>query len=430
MNQRRITRHIRHTVPVTHPAPARVRYRDVLGNREFAAILASQGLSITGDQIARIAVAVLVYNRTGSAFAASATYAVSYLTWLLGGPVLSSLADRYPRRTVMIVCDLGRAALIAVLLLPGLPLAVIFAVLVLVGMLAPPFDSGRSATLPDVLPGDLYVTGSLVINLVMQAAQVVGFALGGVLLATVGTSTALALDVGTFLLSAVALVAFVQRWPAAATEPSVGLLGDTRAGIAVVRQSARMRRLLAYAMVAMAIVIAPEGVAIAVSRRLDGGDIAAGLLTASVPFGFLVGGVLLVRTSAQRRESLLPVLCVISAVPLLLTPLANQVWMVVVLWAISGSGSALQIVASAAYIQAAPAAFRSRAYGVAATALMGAQGLTLLIAGLLADWIGAREAVAVLALGGLLVLPALKTPGTGRIRRAQGKHETSRKPQG
>ncbi len=414
---------------MTHPAVARVRYRDVLGNREFAAILASQGLSVTGDQIARIAVAVVVYNRTGSAFAASATYAVSYLTWLLGGPVLSSLADRYPRRTVMIVCDLGRAGLIAVLLLPGLPLPVIFAVLILVGLLAPPFDSGRSATLPDILPGDLYVTGSLIMNLVIQAAQVVGFALGGVLLATVGSSTALTLDVATFLVSALALVAFVQRRPAAATEPSAGLLQDTRAGIAVVMQNARMRRLLAYAMVAMVIVIAPEGVAIAVSRHLDGGDLAAGLLTASVPFGFLVGGFLLVRTSPQRREGLLPVLCVISAAPLLVTPLANEVWMVVVLWAISGSGSALQIVASAAYIQAAPAAFRSRAYGVAATALMGAQGLTLLIAGLLADRIGAREAVAVLALGGLLVLPALKAPGSGRVRRAQGKHETSRKPQ-
>lgn len=415
---------------MTQPAATRARYRDVLGNREFAAILVSQGLSIMGDQIARIAVAIVVYNRTGSAFAASATYAVSYLTWLLGGPVLSSLADRYPRRTVMIVCDLGRAALIAVLLLPGLPLAVLFTVLMLVGLLAPPFDSGRSATLPDLLPGDLYVTGSLIINLVIQAAQVAGFALGGVLLATVGTDTALTLDVGTFLVSAVALVAFVQRRPAAATEPSAGLLRDTRAGIAVVAQNARMRGLLAYAMVAMAIVIAPEGVAIAVSRRLEGGDAAAGLLTASVPFGFLVGGFLLVRISAERREGLLPLLCVISAVPLLLTPLANQVWAVVILWAVSGSGSALQIVASAAYIQAAPAAFRSRAYGVAATALMGAQGLTLLVAGLLADWIGAREAVAVLALTGLLALPALQRPGTSGRRRAQGKHANGRRRQG
>lgn len=407
-------------------ARARVPYREVLTNREFVAIMASQALSITGDQIARIAIAITVFNRTGSALAAAATYAASYLTWLVGGPFLSSLADRYPRRTVMVLCDLGRAALVAILIVPDLPLPVIFAVLVLVGFLAPPFDSARSASLPDILPGELYVTGSLVINLAIQAAQALGFALGGALVATVGTSTALTLDVATFLVSALALLVAVQWRPAAATEPSAGLLRDARAGLAVVRQNRRMRTLLAYALLAMAIVIAPEGVAVAVSRNLGGGDVAAGLLTASVPFGYLVGGFVLLRVAPERRESLLPVLCLISAVPLLLTPLIEQVWLLVALWALSGTGSALQIIASAAYVQAAPAAFRSRAYGVAGTALMGVQGLTLLLGGLLADWFGPREAVAVIALGGLLTIPLLWAGGSGGAHVSQGAGETGR----
>ncbi len=417
-------------MPPSDSGSARSPYRAVLANREFVAILVSQALSTTGDQIARIAIAILAFERTGSALVASATYAVSYLTWLIGGPFLSSLADRFPRRTVMVLSDVGRAGLVSILIVDAMPLPVVFAVLLGAGLLAPPFDSARSATLPDLLPGDLYVTGSLVINLMYQGAQVVGFAVGGALVALLGTQTAIALDAATYVVSALALVAFVRQRPAAATEPSRGVLQDTRAGLRVVRDNPRMRRLLVYALLAMAIVIAPEGVAVVVAHRLGGADTAAGLLTASVPLGFLIGGFVLLRVDARKREALLPALCVVSAVPLLLTPLVDQLWLVLALWVLSGTGSALQIVASAGYVQAAPAAFRSRAYGIATTALMGIQGLTLLLAGVLADAVGSREAVAAIALAGLLVLPFVAgRPGLS-LSGAQGERPMRRNAQG
>lgn len=417
-------------VPPAELAPVRGQYRAVLANREFSAILVSQSLSMLGDQVARIAIAILAFERTGSAFVAAATYAVSYLAWLIGGPFSSSLADRFPRRTVMVVSDLGRAALISVLLIDSIPLPVVFGVLVLAGLLAPPFDSARGAMLPDLLPGDQYVHGSLVINLMYQGAQVAGFALGGALVATLGTRTAIAVDVASYLISALALVAFVKARPAAATEPSRGVLRDTRAGLQVVRDNPRMRRLLVYALLAMAIVIAPEGVAVAVADRVGGGDAAAGLLTASVPLGFLIGGFALLRVPAAKRESLLPWLCLLSAVPLLLTPLVTQLGLLIGLWVLSGTGSALQIVAAAAYVQAAPAAYRSRAYGIAVTCLMGIQGLTLLVAGVLADYVGSRQAVALIALVGLLLLPFVAGWSGLSLSTAQGMRQTRRKPQG
>jgi len=92
-----------------------VTYRQVLAVREFRAIAVSQGLSILGDQVARIAVALLVYARSHSALATAATYACSYLPGLLGGPLLSALADRYRRRTIMAVCDVARTILVLLL---------------------------------------------------------------------------------------------------------------------------------------------------------------------------------------------------------------------------------------------------------------------------------------------------------------------------
>ncbi|MCW2715690.1 MAG: transporter, partial [Frankiales bacterium] len=196
--------------PVT-PPPARARYRDVLGQREFRTLFAAGGLSVTGDQLARIAVALLVFERSGSALAASATYACSYLTWLLGGPVLSALSDRHSWRRLMISVDLVRTLLVIVLVIPGLPLWLVFLVLGGVGLLSPPFEAARSALLADVLEGDAYVVGNALNQTINQAAQVAGFLVGGALVAMVGTEGALLVNAATFGVSALLLAAGVRE---------------------------------------------------------------------------------------------------------------------------------------------------------------------------------------------------------------------------
>jgi MFS family permease len=75
----------------------RVTFRAVFAVREFRAIWAAEALSQVGDQLARVALAVLVYDRTESAALAGLTYALTLAPAFLGGVVLSGLADRFPR---------------------------------------------------------------------------------------------------------------------------------------------------------------------------------------------------------------------------------------------------------------------------------------------------------------------------------------------
>lgn len=379
--------------------------REVLGVAEFRVVLASSGLSILGDQVARIAVALLVYERGGSAFAASATYACSYLTWLIGGPALSALADRHRRRRLMVTCDLLRAVLVAVLVLPDLPLWVLFAVLVLVGLLAPPFDSARSALLPEVLEGDRYVTGNAVSSTVAQAAQVGGFALGGLLVGVAGARGALALDALTFLVSGLLLAVGLRERPA----PTGGttLVRDVREGVRLVVHDRVLRRLLAYGVLAAVVMIAPEGLAVPVADRLGGGATTTGLLTAAVPAGFLVGSFLLLRVPVDRRLEVVPRLVALACLPLLLTPLVDVTWVVGLLWLLAGAFSSASLVVNAAYMVAAPPDARGRAYGMAVSALMAVQGVTLLIGGALAEVLDPRLAVTVLAAVALAVTSLL-----------------------
>ncbi len=390
-------------------------YREVLAVREFRALLVSDGMSTLGDQVARIAVALLVLERSGSPFAASATYACSYLTWLVGGPLLSALPDRYPRRRIMVLCDVARMALVAALAVPGLSLWVVFAVLIVVGLLSPPAEAARSALLADVLDGEPYVVANALSNAVGQAGQVGGFIAGGALVALLGVEVALLLDAATFALSALLLLAFVRERILETTGVPGGALQEAAAGLRLVRSSRRLRVLLSWGLLSAASVIAAEGLAVTIADERGGGPLAAGILTAAVPAGFLIGSWALLRLPSHRREPLFPLLVAMSCVPLLATPFVDNLPVIVVLWVLAGCGNCLQIVANSAYVQAVPPHLRGRAFGVAGTLLMVLQGVVLLSAGALAEVTDSRVPIAVVAALCLLLAPVLPAKTQGRV---------------
>jgi hypothetical protein len=403
-------------------AEERVTYRSVLANREFTAILAGQGLSTMGDQLARIAIAILIFERTDSAFAASATYAASFLTYLLGGPILSAMSDRYPRTTVMIVCDLVRVPAILALCRHGLPVWAYFVVIAFIGLFGPPFDSARSALQPDLLQGDEYVVGSGLMNIVLQFGQVLGFVAGGALVTLISARGTLLIDAATFLVSAGLVLLWVRpRRAAQAPEDRGRILKDTLDGIRLVRASADLQRYLLFSVLTSAAVITPEGLAVPVSRSLGAGNTAAGFLTAAIPAGTVIGGLLVLRLEPAVRLARLPELALLCVVPLLATPLISDVRGLVALWFVAGLGNCVTLIAAAAYMQACPAEFRSRAYGVAVTLLQASQGAGLLVAGWIASPLGTRAAAATVAtfvLVSLVSLPSLRLP-----RIAQGNSQ-------
>ncbi len=398
------------------PSSTRVRYRDVLGQREFGTLFTAGGLSVAGDQLARIAVALLVFERSGSALAASATYACSYLTWLLGGPVLSALSDRHSWRRLMISVDLVRMLLVAVLVVPGLPLWLVFVVLGAVGLLSPPFEAARSALLADVLEGDAYVVGNALTQTVNQAAQVVGFLAGGALVALISTEGALLVNAATFAVSALLLAAGVRERGRPSTGPPAPLLREAAEGARLVASTPLLRGLLAWGLLDSAIVIAPEGLAVAIAAGSGDGALAAGVLTAAIPAGFLLGSFLLLKIPRERRQSLFLPLVLISALPLLATPFLDRTELLVACWVLAGTGTALQLIANAAFVQAVPRHLRGRAYGVAGTALAAVQGVVLLLAGALAELTGPEVAVALIALVGLALVPAAQRAGRTKVQ--------------
>jgi MFS family permease len=209
----------------------------------------------------------------------------------------------------------------------------------------------------------------------------------------------------------------VRQRPAAQTEVGT-FLRDTADGLRFVLTTSRLRSLLLCAVVGSVSSTATEGLAVSVAHELHHGSVAVGFLTATSPFGFVLGSYAVLRIPAPARERLLPALLVLSAAPLLLTPLVPGLGPVLVVWVLAGAGATVNLIAGPAFVQACPADYRGRAYGVASATLMSAQGAGLLLAGYLATLTSGRSAVALVA----AIMLVLAVP----LLRAQGNRQTVR----
>jgi MFS family permease len=378
---------------------------------EFRAMWVAEALSQAGDQLARVALAILVFNRTDSAALTGLTYALTLAPAFLGGIFLSGLADRFPRREVMVVTDVLRAALVGLVALPFMPFPLLFVLVGLVSFVHAPFKAAQLAMLPAVLPGDLYVVGMGIRNITMQTAQMVGFAGGGVLINAINPYVALGLDAATFLLSALALWVGVRSRPAAAAgvakRPS--FLTSARAGAGLIWRDRGLRVLVVFGWLS-AFLIVYEGLAAPYTAEIASGSaIAVGLILAADPLGSAIGAFVFSRwVSAEARPKLLGPVAIASCVPLVPCFLAPGLVVSVVLFALAGAlGTVVLIQSTASFTRGVPDESRAQALGLSQSGVASVQGLSPLLAGLLADQVGTTETVGIVGvIGGVIAVPA------------------------
>lgn len=384
--------------------------RALARHRDFRALWVSEVLSVAGDQASRVALTVLVLDRTGSVAGSAAAYALTFLPALLGGLLLGPLADRFPRRAVLVVTDLARAGLVALMALPGLPLAAVCALLVPAVLLGGPHAAARSALVPDLLPDDLLARGIALRQVSAQIAQVAGFGGGGLLVAVATPSGALLVDATTFAVSAVIVGAGVRAAcavGAVGTAPRRtrwGRTGAARAALAVVLRHPRRRYLVAAGWL-VGLYVLPEALAAAYAATIGAGPAGTGLLMAADPAGSVLGAaVFAFAVPARHRERWILPTALGAAVPLALTPLAPGLWSAAALWAASGAcATACLVQAQSGFARATPTGVRGGAIGVAASGLVATQGVAILLGGLLAQCSGPATALGVVGLVGVVL---------------------------
>lgn len=381
--------------------------RAVFSSGEFRALWASGLVSKVGDVLARVAVTVMAYERTGSAAVTAFAYAMTLLPSLVGGPLLSGLADRWPRRRVMVAADLARMVLVACALPPGLPFSVVCGLVFAAQFLSPADRAARIATVPQILDGVAYPLGVAVNQMTWQLANLAGFAAGGVVVAAIGPRPSLAVDAATFGASALIVRAGVRYRAAAAAGGPRAVPG--RAAVRLIAADPRLAALLGLAALA-GFYTAPEALAVPYAAGIGAGTAAVGLLYAAMPVGGVVGMLVFTRfVPAGPRLRVTGVLAVLTSVPLLACALRPGLVVTLALWTAAGLFSAYQTSANAEFVRIVPNELRGQATGVASSALTAAQGLGMALVGLIAGPMTPAFAIALfgalgVAAGGPLAL--------------------------
>jgi MFS family permease len=396
-------------------------FAEVFGVKEFRAFWLAQALSVAGDRLALMALAVLVFDRTHSPLVTATAYAAGFLPWVAGGVLTGAVADRWPRREVMVACDLARVVLVAAMVVPGVPVPALIALLAAATSLAPPFESARSSLLPDLLDEDRYAVGLAVVQTTFRSAMVLGYAAGGVAVATIGPRGALALDAATFAASAALVRWGVAPRPAAARGGPRRARSGISAAARLIASDRALRTLVLLGWLATAYAV-PEAVAAPWASELGDGPAAVGLILAASAFGGVLAApaFMRLRTPPQRMRLMCP-LAVATCALLILCLTRPPLPAVLVILAVSGGCGVYQIAANAAFMTGVPAAQRGQAFGLAVSGMFAGQGVAFILAGAAAQILSPPVVVAIAGGAGAAAAVALTVTWRGAPRSRAGR---------
>lgn len=208
--------------------------------RDFWLYFSGQLVSQVGSSFTLFALPLLVFKLTQSATNLALTTAANFVPYLIFGLMLGALADRVDRKRMMLLTDVGRAAVIAVLpvlaLSGTLRVEAIYAVAFVQSTLGILFDCGEFAAIPSLVGRDDLVAANGRIMATNSAGQILGPILAGVLVTLMPPADLLFFDAASFAVSAASLAVIRRSFnatdrPAAATTGVTGLLRDVRAGL-------------------------------------------------------------------------------------------------------------------------------------------------------------------------------------------------------
>lgn len=385
-------------------AEDRVTYADIFAEREFRALFTSRALSTVGDYIARAALVIAVFADTGSTALMGITFALTSLPDLIGGPVLAGLADRFPRRAVMVAADLSRALFLLVMAIPGMPLYALWALLFVVRLIDSPFNSAYLSTMSVVLPGKRLVKGTAVTQLVNHVSYTIGYGLGGLIVSLTGLSLVLVFNAATFALSGLVLLMGVLARPATAhADAPTSWLGSTRAAIRYITSHPRLWLTLLFTF-PIATTLACETLAAPYATEIGEGAAVAGLLMGSGPAGIVIGLWLLPMMIPDQRTRHVVVLTITSCAPLMLFVAAPGAIVASLLIVLSGIALYYWIPLAADFTQAVPNSMRGQAVGLLTTMMRVTQGLAILTFGLAAQNASSSSVIATSGLIGTILV--------------------------
>jgi MFS transporter, DHA3 family, macrolide efflux protein len=276
-------------------------------NRGFTIFLVTQRISNLGDAVSAVAIPLLLLQLTRSPLLVAALALLETASRLVLQLPAGALVDRWDRRRTLLAADVGRGILTllvpAAALVHGPVVAVLFALAVPLSALSSLSGAGFAAFTPALVGREHLERAYALVEGGESLAWVVGPAVAGVLVATVGGANALALDGASFLVSALGL-ALVRVGRVERTAAPASLLREMWDGLRFLLRSASLRAIQLswslYGAIGYGVVI---GLVYVGSRGGSTGPAAAAGAVAAYAGGSLLGTVLAGSRRPRRPSS-------------------------------------------------------------------------------------------------------------------------------
>ena len=193
-------------------------------NGRFRNLWAGQVVSELGNWFNFIAELGLARALSGSALAASLIVAAHWFPFCVLAPFAGAIADRFPRRTMMVVADLARAAVALGFMAVTTPdrLWIAYVCAAAISSLSAFFDAAKNASMPNLARGPELLPATSLIHATRFLQMTVGALLGAVVSEAFGYRAAFGINALSFVVSAL----FVLRIPASALEPKAAAVAD------------------------------------------------------------------------------------------------------------------------------------------------------------------------------------------------------------
>ena len=387
--------------------------RSLWHNRDFRRLWAGETVSQTGTRVSMLAlplVAALTLDATPLQMGVLA--ALVNLPALVVGLFAGVLVDRWRRRRVLIVADLGRALLLALVpfawLLDLLRIELLYAVTLLSGALSVFYVVAYRSYLPALVSRDRLVEGNSKLEMSRSAAEFGGPGLAGVLVQVIGAPLAVVADAASFVASATLIGSI--RTHERAVEPAAdqrGVLGEAAEGLRLVLGDRNLRAIAGATATATIFSNVLEAVLLLyLTRALDLQPLTIGVIFAAGSLGFLAGAFLPERLT--RRFGLGPVLVFSLAalglgdllIPLAAGPPTLVIGLLIAAQFFFGLGLTVFSVNQVSLSQAVtPPRLQGRMNATMLVLVSGATPLAALFGGVLGEVLGLRATLLLAALG-------------------------------
>jgi MFS transporter, DHA3 family, macrolide efflux protein len=362
----------------------------------FWSIFIGQALSLTGSQITQFVLLWWIASTTGSTAALATAGIMALIPQALLGPIGGVMADRLPRRFIMILADsitaLCMIVLITLFATNTIQLWHIYTLMFIRSSMQAFQTPALSSSSANLVPTDWIPKVAGLNQAVVGIMSIAAAPLGALVLAFMPIQTALMIDVATAVLGILPLLIYSIPQPLETQNKTSSVWTDFKEGINYVTRDSGLLSL--YTLLAIVVFMTMQTVTLTpllVKQLFGGGPTEIALIQVMSGVGLILGGAM-ASVLPQRRPILtLIIFYAIACAAIALTALAPVFWLAVVSWVFYGMGFSVGNAKLFAVLQTTvPNQLQGRILSLLTT-IMGVVGpLGLLIAGPLGETIGVK----------------------------------------